>query len=150
MALVSYDQVEINEKNKGSLAYWTIIGAALVKGESTEFQTFVDTAVFDVRSRKLLFRAPGVHSIDRKHSAYAFEKGNRRMRMNSFHQASSNMTKNLSKELEIFREKARKSKEIKINYSNNGSTSSAIGGGGSSTMGLIALALLLQFTRSRK
>ena len=151
MALVSYDQVEINEKNGGSLAYWTIIGAALIKGESTEFQTFVDTAVFDVKSRKLLFRAPGVHSIDRKHTAYAFEKGNRKMRMNSFRQASKNMTSNLSRELEIFRIKAKKSKGIKIIYSSNDSIGSVVGGGGSaSTGGLVALALLLQFTRSRK
>jgi len=154
MALVSYDQVEINEKNAGSLAYWTIVGAALVRGESTEFQTFVDTAVFDVSSRKLLFRAPGVHTIARKHSAYAFEKRNRKMRINSFYQASSNMTENLSKELEDFRDKARERKDIKINFSSRYSSSSSsgsMGGGGSSSIGgLFALVLLLRFTRFRK
>jgi rhombotail lipoprotein len=151
MALVSYDQVEINEKNTGSLAYWTIVGAALIRGESTEFQTFVDTAVFDVSSRKLLFRAPGVHSIARKHSAYAYEKANRKMRMDSFYQASSNMTENLSKELQVFRVNVRKSKDIKINYSNNSSSTSRIGGGGSSSIGgLLTLLLLFRFTRFRK
>ncbi len=155
MALVSYDQVEINEKNKGSLAYWTIVGAALVNGESTEFQTFVDTAVFDVETRKLLFRAPGVDSISRKHTAYGFEKSNRKMRINSFYSASKIMTENLSKELELFRVKARKGDGAKLKYSSNymsqHSQSRGLGGGGSAGgSGLVLLILLLRFTRFRK
>ncbi|MDP6436251.1 MAG: rhombotarget lipoprotein [Gammaproteobacteria bacterium] len=60
MALVSYDQVAVSEDKKSSMLYWTIVGAYIIEGTKNEVQTFVDTAVFDVKTRKLLFRAPGI------------------------------------------------------------------------------------------
>ena len=63
MALVSYDQVAVSEENPAGLLYWTIVGAYLIKATSNEVQTFVDTAVFDVDTARLLFRAPGAHSM---------------------------------------------------------------------------------------
>ena len=60
MALVSYDQVANTSEKTSSLLYWTIVGAYVVKGNKNDVQTFVDTAVFDMATRKLLFRAPGV------------------------------------------------------------------------------------------
>ena len=59
IALVSYDQVVYTEDTAASLLYWTIVGAYVIKGSSNDVDTFVDTAVFEVASRKLLFRAPG-------------------------------------------------------------------------------------------
>ena len=55
IALVSFDQVAYSEDNTASLLYWTIIGAYLIKGSQNDVQTFVDTAVFDVPTHKLLF-----------------------------------------------------------------------------------------------
>lgn len=145
MALVSYDQVSIHEMRKSSLAYWTIVGAYIVKGESTEFQTFVDTAVFDIKTRKMLFRAPGIHTDSRNHTAVGFEKGNREMRANSFKVASELMTENLSTELLKFKERAKKGEEVKVEYDKKYYGS---GGGGSFGWGaLIALILLVRFTR---
>lgn len=119
MALVSYEQVEIHENNRSSLAYFTILGAAMVKGDVTEFQTYVDTAIFDVKTRTLLFRASGVDSVSREHTAYGFEKDNRLMRLNSFSQASNKMTSNLKIELELFRTKIRNKDIVKLKYSSS-------------------------------
>ncbi|MDH4259478.1 MAG: rhombotarget lipoprotein, partial [Gammaproteobacteria bacterium] len=54
MALVSYDQVAHSDETKASFLYWTVVGAYMIKGNKNEVQTFVDTAVFDVPTRKLL------------------------------------------------------------------------------------------------
>ncbi|MFT6734048.1 MAG: rhombotail lipoprotein [Polaribacter sp.] len=143
MALVSYDQVSIHEMRQSSLAYWTIVGAYIVKGESTEFQTFVDTAVFDVKTRKLLFRAPGVHKDSRNHTAVNFEKENRKMRTNSFTIASELMTKNLSFELVKFKQRVKKGKEVKVEYNKKYYS----GGGGSFRWGAVIFLLLLVQSR---
>jgi rhombotail lipoprotein len=153
MALVSYDQVAINELNNLSLAYWTIVGALLVPGESTEFQTFVDTAVFDVRSRKLLFRAPGMHSASRDHTAFGFEKGNRKLRTKSFEIASRNMTDNLTKELVLFKQRVKKGEVIKVKYKTNYLSGGGGGGGGGGSVGWFGvggLYLMLRFTSARE
>jgi len=144
MALVSYDQVSIHELRQSSLAYWTIVGAYIVKGETTEFQTFVDTAVFDVKTRKMLFRAPGSHSNSRNHTAIGFEKANRKMRINSFVIASQAMTDNLALELVNFKEKVREGKEVKVKYDKKHYGS---GGGVFDWAALVGLVLLLRFTR---
>ncbi|MBV1910554.1 MAG: rhombotarget lipoprotein [Kangiellaceae bacterium] len=148
MALVSYDQVSIHEMRKSSFAYWTIVGAYVVKGESTEFQTFVDTAVFDVQSKKMLFRAPGSHSDGRNHTAIGYEKANREMRLNSFKVASDLMTNNLEKELVKFKVRAKEGKEITVEYDQN--YYGGFGGGSFSWAGLIGLFLLIRFTREKK
>ncbi len=144
MALVSYDQVEINELNHLSLAYWTIVGAALVPGETSEFQTFVDTAVFDIKTRKLLFRAPGIHSAKRHHTAIGFEKGNRKLRTQSFTLASAQMTENLDKEFTRFKTRIKKGEGARVTY-----RKSYGGGGGGSVgwSGLVVLFLLLSYSR---
>jgi len=145
VALVSYEQVAINELNNFSLAYWTIVGAYIVPGESTEFQTFVDTAVFDVKTRKMLFRAPGLHSDSRIHTAVGFEKGNRKLRSKSLTIASQQMTSNLAIELEKFKVRAKQGETVKVEYRKNFSLGS--GGGSVGWFGLVGLFLLLRFTK---
>ena len=60
MALVSYDQIHFTDSNAMAMLYWTIVGAYLVHGDEYDIKTLLDISVFDVASRKLLFRAPGV------------------------------------------------------------------------------------------
>ena len=106
MALVSYDQVAITEDNAASLLYWTIVGAYFIKGTDNEVQTFVDTAVFDVGTARLLFRAPGTDT-SRKHStAVDTDEAIRNSRDASFSYAMDGMTENLAVELDGFRERA--------------------------------------------
>jgi rhombotail lipoprotein len=141
IALVSYDQMVINEVNSLSLAYWTIIGAYIVPGESTEVQTFVDTAVFDIQSKKMLFRAPGMHSTSRQHTAVGQEKANRLKRLDSFKKASVEMTKNLSLELATFKQRVKNGEVAKVVYSGRS------GGGSWGIAGIAFLLLLLRFVR---
>ena len=69
IALVSYDQLTRSQYNNASLLYWTIVGAYIIPGNENTIQTFVDTAVFDVRSRQLLLRAPGISKLRKRSTA---------------------------------------------------------------------------------
>jgi len=146
IALVSYDQVAINALNNLSLAYWTIVRAYIIPGESTEFQTFVDTAVFDIKTRKILFRAPGLHSDSRYHTAVGFDKRNRKMRIEGFDIAAKKMTKNLTVELSKFKKRVKEEGIATVSFRKENS----YGGGGLDWLGLLLLFLLLRFTRIRK
>lgn len=91
MALVSYDQVAAVEDQKLSLLYWTIVGAYIIKGTENEVQTFVDTAVFDVTTRKLLFRAPCIDHLQARSTAIESNEVLRKGRIASFSAAVDNM-----------------------------------------------------------
>ena len=43
MALVSYDQMSFSGERDSALLYWTIVGALVVKGNTNEVQTMIDT-----------------------------------------------------------------------------------------------------------
>jgi rhombotail lipoprotein len=105
MALVSYDQLSVSSDNKASFLYWTIVGAYVIKGTDTDVQTFVDTAVFDVQSAKLLFRAPGVHKSSDKTTAIESTETARKQSEASFGAAVDVMTQNLAAELVRFEER---------------------------------------------
>jgi rhombotail lipoprotein len=144
IALVSYDQMVVNELNRLSLAYWTIVGAYIVPGESTEVQTFVDTAVFDIQSKKMLFRAPGVHQDARSHTAIGHQQKTRAKRYESFEKASNEMANNLSLELEKFKRRVKSGEAAKVSY-RGGS-----GGGSWGIVGVVFLMLLIRFSSTRK
>src|ERR1039458_4908734 len=63
MVLLSYDQVQFTDQGLLSLSYWTIVGAYVIQGEKNDTQTMLDGAVYDIASRKLLFRAPGLSTV---------------------------------------------------------------------------------------
>ena len=129
MALVSYDQVAVSEDNAAGILYWTIVGSYIIKATSNEVQTFVDTAVFDVPTAHLLFRAPGSDiTSDRSTLAEAGEVV-RKTRDASFAAAMEQMTVNLTDELDKFRERVREDPSVaqtewKPGYSGGG----ALGG----------------------
>ncbi len=105
MALVSYDQIAAVDDTRASLLYWTIVGAYVIEGTENEVQTFVDTAVFDVASRKLLFRAPGIDKRESKTTAVESAENLRKSRELGFEAAMATMTTNLTSELESFEKK---------------------------------------------
>src|SRR5210317_228670 len=102
MALVSYDQVAVSEENPAGLLYWTIVGAYLIKATSNEVQTFVDTAVFDVDTARLLFRAPGAHTLSDRSTLVEAGEVVRKVKDESFTAAMEQMTGNLAVELDRF------------------------------------------------
>ena len=107
MALVSYDQVAMSEDNPSSFLYWTIVGAYTIKATSNEVQTFVDTAVFDVTTARLLFRAPGLDKMSDRSTLIESSEVVRKTRDASFAAAMEAMTKNLATELDTFRERVK-------------------------------------------
>jgi rhombotail lipoprotein len=116
MALVSYDQVAHADDTKSSILYWTIVGAYFVKGSKNDVQTFVDTAIFDVKSNKLLFRAPGINRIEATSTLVNSTEEMRKARENSFSLAMSDMTNNLNAELDKFKERIKKDKSVTVSY----------------------------------
>ncbi len=107
MALVSYDQVAVSEENPSGLLYWTIVGAYLIKATSNEVQTFVDTAVFDVGTARLLFRAPGTDTMSDRSTLVEAGEAVRKAKDESFAAAMGQMTGNLSVELDRFQERVK-------------------------------------------
>lgn len=69
VALIAYDQSQHTDPNRLSLAYWTGVGAYFAKGELIDTQTVVDTLVYHIGSRHLLFHAHGVSNISGKATA---------------------------------------------------------------------------------
>ena len=145
MALVSYDQVAFSEENPSGFLYWTIIGAYVIKATSNEVQTFVDTAVFDVNTARLLFRAPGSHAISDRSTLVEAGETVRRARDDSIEAAMGEMTDNLSLELDHFQERVRNDPTV-------AQTTWKVGSGGAGGVGCLLLAALLisVYTRYRR
>jgi rhombotail lipoprotein len=112
MALVSYDQVAVSEDNPSSFLYWTIVGSYLIKATSNEVQTFVDTAVFDAESARLLFRAPGLDESSDRSTLIESGEVVRKTKDASFAAAMGTMTQNLAMELDRFRERVKEDPSV--------------------------------------
>ncbi|MCP4300899.1 MAG: rhombotarget lipoprotein [Gammaproteobacteria bacterium] len=112
MALVSYDQVAVSEDNPSSFLYWTIVGSYLIKATSNEVQTFVDTAVFDAKTARLLFRAPGLDKSSDRSTLIESNEVVRKTKDASFAAAMGTMTQNLAMELDRFRERVREDPQV--------------------------------------
>lgn len=112
MALVSYDQVAVSEENAAGILYWTIVGSYLIKATSNEVQTFVDTAVFDVPTARLLFRAPGADVTSDRSTLVEAGEVVRKTRDASFAAAMEQMTANLAGELDTFRERVQEDPSV--------------------------------------
>ena len=117
MALVSYDQVIHTDDTKASLLYWTIVGAYFIKGSQFDTATFVDTAVFDVSTRKLLFRAPGVDDLEATATLINSPEALREARTKSFENAVTNMVTNLDKEMSGFKDRINNKQDKVANVS---------------------------------
>jgi len=103
MALVSYDQIQFNDTNSLSVLYWTIVGAYIIHGDQYDVQTMVDASVFDVRSHKLLFRAPGTSRIKGSASLAGFSERSRAARAEGYDKAVADLIPRLQSELQKFK-----------------------------------------------
>ena len=140
MALVSYDQISFSAERDSALLYWTIVGALVVKGNTNEVQTMIDTAVFDIATTKLLFRAPGTHNEQRNVTLLESGRDLRKLRSAGFVAATDDMIVNLDQELEGFREAIEAGERAQVAWR------PGTGGGGSMTLPLIVLLLLVALT----
>lgn len=114
IALVSYDQLTRSQQNNASLLYWTIVGMYVIPGNENSIQTFIDTAVFDVRSRKLLMRAPGVSKLTKRSTAIGVDSVMMQKSLQGFDLAFDDMIKNLDIELSRFMDRVQQGNSVKI------------------------------------
>jgi len=106
VGLVSYDQIRFQETGRASWAYWTVVGAYLVKGEKNETRTILDAVVYDIRSRAMLFHAAGEHVGTGKSTPVDALREMRKLGEEGFAQATESLIANLETALEGFREQA--------------------------------------------
>jgi rhombotail lipoprotein len=114
IALVSYDQLTQSLHNSASLLYWTIVGMYVIPGNENTIQTFVDTAVFDVKSRKLLLRAPGVSKLRKRSTAIGVDSVMSKKSLQGFDLAFDDMIKNLDVELTRFKARVKQGHGAKV------------------------------------
>lgn len=138
IALVSYDQVQFTDSGLFGLTYWTIVGAYVVPGEKNDTHTMIDTVVYDIASRKMLFRAPGVHHIKGRATPVNLSEKLRDDRTTGFDEAGKDMITNLDLQLGQFREKIKERPEEYRVVRTSGYT-----GGGSVDALMLALAAML-------
>ncbi len=137
MASVSYDQVTQSLENNAALLYWTIVGMYIIPGNENSVQTFVDTAVFDIKSQKMLFRAPGLSKLENRTTAVGVDKTIADQSLNGFSLAVTDMTKNLDSELARFKTRVKEEKVAKIEHRDG------YNGGGALHSSLLVLIMLL-------
>ena len=129
MALLSYDQVQFTDQGMLSLTYWTIVGAYVVPGEKNDTKTMIDAAVYDIASRKLLFRAPGIGNIKGSATPINLSEELREDSKKGFEQAATNLVANLKVQLEEFKERVTNAPaEYKVEYKPGYTSAGAFGG----------------------
>ena len=111
IALLAYDQAQFTDEGWASITYWTVVGAYIVQGERNDTKTMMDAVVYDIPSRKLLFRAPGVSQIKASATPINLKEGLRDDSERGFEQASTNMVGNLQEELAQFKDRVKSSPE---------------------------------------
>ena len=107
IALVSYDQAQVDELNMASITYWTIVGAYVIPGNENETHTMVNASIFDVRSRALLFNAAGTSVVEGRSTALSSAPHLREDRHSGMQLAIDDMIANLGQALEGFREQVK-------------------------------------------
>lgn len=131
VALVAFDQIQFTQENKLSLAYWTIVGAYFFKGNRNDTHTLLEAVVYDIPSRQLLFRSPGVSQVRDSSTMVEVRERLRAASATGFEQATDDMVRNLKGELAAFQERVKSAPanhqvariEHRPGYSGGGATS---------------------------
>lgn len=141
MVLLAYDQLQFTDENKLSLAYWTIVGAYLFHGNKNDTHTLLEAVVYDIPSRKLLFRAPGANLTQANTTLVGLNDRLREDSAKGFETAAVDLTKNLKAELEAFRERVKKApEEVRIEHKPGYSGGGSLGAWFAGVLALLALA----------
>jgi rhombotail lipoprotein len=149
MALVSYDQLSTSSEKKSSFWYWTVVGAYLVEGTRNDVQTLVDTAVFDIPSRTLLFRSAGTDRVERDATMVESPQRVRDMQAASFGRAMQDMTVNLQRELTAFKDRVKQQQAPVRVVAKRGDGTTQGGGSFGAPVALILLAAAVARRRCR-
>lgn len=145
IALVAFDQVQFTNTNVLSLAYWTIVGAYVFKGNRNDTQTLMEAAVYDIASRHLLFRAPGASRVEAGAAAVYVQQRLRADSAAGFDSATSELIANLKLQLESFRERVKNAPgEVKIEHRPGYTGGGDLGAIFASALGLLLLARIVR------
>jgi len=106
VALISYDQMQFSETGRSSWAYWTIVGAYVIKGEKNETRTLMDAVVYDVPSRALLFHASGNSTVAAAATPIDVDRVLRQHSEEGFETATTDLIANLGTALGQFQQQA--------------------------------------------
>lgn len=118
MVLLSYDQIQYTDEGLVSLMYWTIVGAYIFNGEKNDTSTMIDAVVYDIKSRKMLFRAPGTSQVKGSATFVNLSEELRKDSIEGFNLAVPKLLENLSTQLARFKTKIKeRPEEIKVSYS---------------------------------
>ena len=150
IVLLSYDQTQFTDEGALSLTYWTIVGAYLVRGEKNDTHTMLDAVVYDIPSRKMLFRAPGTSLVKGSATPVNLSEQQRVDSQEGFESAAKEMIANLDVQLSAFREKVKeRPTEFKVQPS-----AEYRGGGGALDPSMLVLLVVLGggllWTRQRR
>jgi len=106
IAIVSYDQFQFSESGRSSWAYWTLVGAYVVKGEKNQTRTMMNTVVYDIPSRAMLFNASGRSSVSGKSLPVQIDKALRERSEQGFEAATDDLIANMNTALDAFQTQA--------------------------------------------
>lgn len=106
IVLVAYDQVQFSDPNKNSLSYWTGVGAYFFKGDRTDTRTAIDTMVYHIAGRRLLFHAQGISVVGNKATSVGVSQQLREDSSKGYMLASADMVNKLDRALAEFRRQA--------------------------------------------
>ncbi len=150
ITLLSYDQVQYSDEGLLSLTYWTIAGAYIFKGEKNDTSTMIDATVYDIPSRKMLFRAPGVSQVKGRATFVNQSEELREDSQEGFADAADNLVVNLKAELERFKEKIKeRPEEVRVVRSSGYTGGGYIGAGFTLLFLVLAGAAVLHDHRKR-
>lgn len=147
VALVSYDQVQFTDENFLSLSYWTIVGAYVVSGEKNDTNTLMDTVVYDIHSRDMLFRAPGKSRVKGSSTPINLSEELRRDSTQGFEDATNEMIAALQLELEEFQEKLKESPEDVVLVYKEGYEGGSGGAAGAELLFFLLLVAVVVYRR---
>jgi rhombotail lipoprotein len=114
IALISFDQVQNSGATGWSFLYWTGVGVYVIKGDEYDILTAVETAVFHIKSQRLLMRAAGISDIKNRATMVGFSESARKGRTRGFDEAIAEMIGKLHIEVKHFRERAPKDPTIRL------------------------------------
>lgn len=137
IALVSYDQVQFTDEGMLSLSYWTIVGAYVVSGEKNDTSTLMDTVVYDISSKKMLFRAPGTSQVVGRSTRINASEELRADSIEGFERAAEAMAVNLESQLITFKDRIKDNpSQVKVSHRQGYS------GGAANALDIVLLGLL--------
>ena len=146
VTLLSYDQVQFNDTRAAAVLYWTIVGAYVIRGDKYDVQTLIDASVFDVASRKLLFRAPGSSQVKGSGTLASFSERARHAQETGYVKAVDDLIPQLKTSMDDFRDRLKHDAQVKVENKAGYS-----GGGDIGWIGLLFAGVLILFAHvSRK